>query len=80
LIHQGTRLIPCDFIAVIKTQNPIQSGLHHKILLANFLAQTEALMKGKTETEVRQELSSLPKEELEKILSHKVRIFSSMNE
>ncbi|CAF1335007.1 unnamed protein product [Rotaria sordida] len=53
LIHQGTKLIPCDFIATIETQNPIRDNLHHKILLANFLAQTEALMRGLTEDEVR---------------------------
>lgn len=53
LIHQGTRLIPCDFIAPAQTHNPIAAGAHHKILLANFLAQTEALMAGKTEAQVR---------------------------
>ena len=47
LIHQGTRLIPCDFIAPIETHNPL--GKHHEILLANFFAQTEALMHGKTD-------------------------------
>jgi len=54
LIHQGTKLIPCDFLAPAISQNPI--GEHHKILLSNFFAQTEALMKGKTEAEVRSEL------------------------
>ena len=54
LIHQGTRLIPCDFIAPVQTQNPL--GEHHEILLANFFAQTEALMKGKTADEVRAEV------------------------
>jgi glucose-6-phosphate isomerase len=53
LIHQGTRLIPCDFIAPIETHNPI--GKHHEILMANFFAQTEALMRGKTPDEVRAE-------------------------
>ena len=48
LIHQGTRVIPCDFIAPCKTHNPISNGVHHKILLANYFAQTEALMRGKT--------------------------------
>lgn len=52
LIHQGTRLIPCDFIAPAQTHNPIANGVHHKILLANFLAQTEALMTGKSEAQV----------------------------
>ncbi|CAF1076928.1 unnamed protein product [Rotaria magnacalcarata] len=53
LIHQGTKLIPCDFIAPVETHNPLRDSLHHKILLANFLAQTEALMRGLTEEEVR---------------------------
>jgi glucose-6-phosphate isomerase len=44
LIHQGTRLIPADFIATVKTHNPI--GDHHDVLLANYFAQTEALMNG----------------------------------
>lgn len=52
LIHQGTRFIPCDFIAPANTHNPIAGGIHHKILLANFLAQTEALMTGKSEAQV----------------------------
>ncbi|KAI8836156.1 Phosphoglucose isomerase [Chytridium lagenaria] len=54
LIHQGTKLIPADFIAPIHTQNPI--GSHHEILLSNFFAQTEALAKGKTSEQVRAEL------------------------
>ncbi len=54
LIHQGTKLIPCDFIAPARSHNPI--GKHHSILLANFFAQTEALMKGKSADEVRAEL------------------------
>lgn len=53
LIHQGTHLIPCDFIAPAISHNPI--GDHHEKLLSNFFAQTEALMNGKTETEVRAE-------------------------
>ncbi|HVU14577.1 MAG TPA: glucose-6-phosphate isomerase [Phototrophicaceae bacterium] len=56
LIHQGTKLIPCDFIAPAQTLNPL--GNHHTILIANFLAQTEALMKGKTPDEVRQEFAA----------------------
>jgi len=55
LIHQGTRVIPCDFIAPAVSQNPI--GDHHAKLLSNFFAQTEALMIGKTEEEVTAELS-----------------------
>lgn len=58
LIHQGTRLIPCDFIAPAQTHNPIAGGVHHKILLANFLAQTEALMAGKTEAQVKTKIFS----------------------
>jgi len=54
LIHQGTKLIPCDFLAPAQSQNPM--GEHHVLLLSNFLAQTEALMKGRTEEEARAEL------------------------
>ncbi len=54
LIHQGTELIPSDYLAAAQSQNPL--GEHHLILLSNFLAQTEALMKGKTEDEARSEL------------------------
>lgn len=74
LIHQGTRLIPCDFIAPAQSHNPIQDNLHHKILLANFLAQTEALMKGKTETEAKAELvkSGMSEGDVQHILPHKV--------
>ena len=53
LIHQGTQLIPCDFIAPVITHNPL--GLHHKILLSNFFAQTEALMNGKSKEELAAE-------------------------
>jgi len=54
LIHQGTRIIPADFIAPAQSLNPL--GEHHEILLSNFFAQTEALMNGKTEEEVSSEL------------------------
>ena len=72
LIHQGTKLIPVDFIAPTQSQNPI--GDHHPILLSNFFAQTEALMRGKTEDEARAELESsgLKGEELVRLLPHKV--------
>jgi glucose-6-phosphate isomerase len=53
LIHQGTRLIPCDFIAFVKTLNPL--GRHHDMLLANVFAQTEALAFGKTPEQVKAE-------------------------
>ncbi|XP_030387848.1 glucose-6-phosphate isomerase [Scaptodrosophila lebanonensis] len=74
LIHQGTRLIPCDFIAPAQTHNPIANGKHHKILLSNFLAQTEALMAGKTSDQAREELTKagLCGNELENILPHKI--------
>jgi glucose-6-phosphate isomerase len=71
LIHQGTKLIPCDFIAPIETHNPL--GEHHPVLLSNFFAQTEALMKGKSEAEARAELQAagLSGEALEELLPHK---------
>ncbi|XP_037612845.1 glucose-6-phosphate isomerase b [Sebastes umbrosus] len=74
LIHQGTRMVPSDFLIPAQSQHPIRENLHHKILLANFLAQTEALMKGKTTEEARKELEAggLSGEALEKILPHKV--------
>jgi glucose-6-phosphate isomerase len=72
LIHQGTKLIPCDFLAPIESQNPI--GRHHEILLSNFFAQTEALMKGKTAAEVRAELKAqgMSGPKLESLVPHKV--------
>jgi len=53
LIHQGTKLIPCDFIAFVESLNPI--GRHHDLLMANVFAQTEALAFGKTDEEVKAE-------------------------
>jgi glucose-6-phosphate isomerase len=72
LIHQGTKLIPCDFIAPAQSQNLL--GDHHPILLSNFFAQTEALMKGKTADEVRAELTKEGKvgQVLEDLIPHKV--------
>jgi glucose-6-phosphate isomerase len=72
LLHQGTKLVPVDFIAPIESLNPV--GDHHAILLANCFAQSEALMKGKTEAEARAELeaSGLVGEKLERLLPHKV--------
>uniref|UniRef100_A0A0B7AAC9 Glucose-6-phosphate isomerase n=1 Tax=Arion vulgaris TaxID=1028688 RepID=A0A0B7AAC9_9EUPU len=74
LIHQGTHLIPCDFLIPVKTHNPVQNGLHHKILISNFLAQTEALMRGKTAEEVEKELraAGLPEDKVKLIKPHKV--------
>ena len=72
LIHQGTKLIPCDFLAPANSHNPI--GDHHPKLLANFFAQTEALMRGKPEDEVSTELRAAEKsdEEIEFLLPFKV--------
>jgi glucose-6-phosphate isomerase len=56
LLHQGTRLVPCDFLAPLETHNPL--GHHHEVLLANYFAQTEALMRGKTPDEARAELET----------------------
>ncbi len=72
LLHQGTRLIPADFLAPLHSHNPL--GEHHAILLANCLAQTEALMLGKTTGEARAELEAqgLTGEELEALLPHKM--------
>ncbi len=72
LIHQGTKLIPCDFIAPAISHNPI--GNHHQLLLSNYFAQTEALMNGKSEEEVVAELVSAGKstEEIEALKNYKV--------
>ena len=72
LIHQGTRMIPADFLAPLRSQNPI--GEHHSILLANCFAQTEALMLGKTDEEARAELvaQGLCGDALEALLPHKI--------
>ncbi len=56
LIHQGAKLIPCDFLAAAQSQNPL--GEHHAILLSNYFAQTEALMRGRTADEARAELEA----------------------
>jgi len=56
LLHQGTKLVPADFLAPATTHNPIRGSLHHRILLSNFFAQPEALAFGKTEEQVRKEL------------------------
>jgi len=72
LIHQGTKLIPCDFLAPSISHNPIDD--HHNILLSNFLAQTQALMQGKTDDEVAKELEDAgkTKAEIEKLKPFKV--------
>ncbi len=72
LLHQGTKLIPADFLAPMQSHNPI--GNHHAILISNFIAQTEALMRGKTEAEARAELAAagVGSAELEALLPHKI--------
>ena len=72
LLHQGTRLVPCDFLAGIESHDDLDG--HHQLLLANCFAQTEALMRGKTEDEVRAELTAqgLQGEPLERLVPHKV--------
>lgn len=71
LIHQGTKLVPCDFIASAVSHNPI--GDHHPILLSNFFAQTEALMRGRSREETREEMqeAGLPEEEIQRLLLFK---------
>jgi glucose-6-phosphate isomerase len=72
LIHQGTKIIPADFLAPANSHNPISN--HHQLLLANFFAQTEALMNGKTIEQVKEELkdSGLDEEKINQISPHKV--------
>lgn len=72
LIHQGTKMIPCDFIAPVKSHNPL--GDHHEKLLSNYFAQTEALMMGKSADEVLAELkkSGMSQEEIDFHLPYRV--------
>jgi glucose-6-phosphate isomerase len=72
LIHQGTKLVPADFLAPAQSQNPI--GDHHPKLMSNFFAQTEALMKGKTAAEAKVELekAGVTGQTLEELTQHKV--------
>jgi glucose-6-phosphate isomerase len=72
LIHQGTKLIPCDFIAPAQSLNPI--GEHHAILLSNFFAQTEAMAFGKTKEEVEREFLDAGKrlDEVADLIPHKI--------
>jgi glucose-6-phosphate isomerase len=81
LIHQGTRLVPADFLAPVESQNPLVSPAadgkggvdHHAVLMANFFAQTEALMKGKSADEARAELEAagMPADRVRALLPHK---------
>jgi glucose-6-phosphate isomerase len=72
LLHQGTKLVPADFLAPAISHNPV--GEHHPILISNFLAQTEALMRGKTREEAMAELREAGRSdtEIEKLWPHKV--------
>jgi len=72
IIHQGTQMVPADFIAAVQTNYPL--GEHHATLLSNFFAQTEALMRGKTVAEAQAELQAAGMEEkaIEALLPHKV--------
>jgi glucose-6-phosphate isomerase len=72
LLHQGTKLVPADFIAAVHSHNPL--GEHQQILLSNFLAQPEALMKGKNAEEVESELKhqGLSPKKLKELKQHKV--------
>ncbi len=72
LIHQGTKLIPADFLAPAQSQNPL--GAHHRMLLSNFFAQTEALMVGKTLEEAEAELrkGGASEAEAKRLAPHKV--------
>lgn len=73
LIHQGTKLIPCDFIAPALSHNPI--GNHHTLLLSNYFAQTEALMNGKTEEEAIEELKKAGKNDDEVNMLSPYKVF-----
>ncbi len=72
LIHQGTRLIPCDFIVPLRSHNP--TGDHHRKLVSNCFAQAEALMRGRTLAEARAELAArqLPESQIDALAPHRV--------
>ena len=70
LIHQGTHIVPCDFITPAISHNPV--GEHHPILLSNFFAQTEALMNGKNKEEVAAELHNMEKSKMKELVPFKV--------
>jgi glucose-6-phosphate isomerase len=72
LIHQGTQMVPADFLAAVQSYHPL--GEHHAALLSNFFAQTEALMRGKTGAEARTEMQAAGKDAkaTESLLPHKV--------
>jgi glucose-6-phosphate isomerase len=72
LIHQGTRIVPCDFLAAALPHHTLPE--HHELLLANYFAQTEALMQGKTGDEARAELAAggLAEADVQRLTPHKV--------
>lgn len=72
LLHQGTKPVPADFLIPAKTRDPL--GTQHRVLMSNFLAQTRALMMGKTEEEARSELEAenVDKEKIKEVLPHKI--------
>jgi glucose-6-phosphate isomerase len=72
MLHQGTQIVPADFIACCRPHHDLEE--HHAILLANFCAQTEALMRGKTAEEAREEMEAqaLRRDLIERLLPHKV--------
>ncbi len=72
LLHQGTKIVPCDFLAPALSHNPLDG--HHELLLSNFFAQTEALMNGKTSGQIRAELAAkgMPPEQIDRISPHRV--------
>jgi len=71
LLHQGRPFVPADFLAAVESQNPL--GNHHALLLSNFLAQSQALMRGRTEAEVRVEMAAqgLPQAKIDQLASHR---------
>ncbi len=72
LLHQGSQIVPLDFLAPIEPTHPFEN--HHEMLIANFLAQSEALALGKTKQQAEEELqnSGLPEEETQALLPHKI--------
>jgi len=71
LIHQGTQMIPSDFIAAVNSHNPL--GDHHAKLMANFFAQTEALMRGRTQDEAKEEMKAagMPEASVDELAPHR---------
>jgi glucose-6-phosphate isomerase len=73
LIHQGTKIIPCDFLIPVVSHNPISENIHHDILVSNCFAQAEALAMGKTADEVRDEMRKhkVPEDEIDRLIPHR---------